>query len=143
MLSEVCHDIRNYFETNKYYGEFVVESGMITGDFELADGQYFRVVGSVFNDGVHRFGDDLELHDETFNGAIWAMAIPDEVIAIANDIEEWNELYGKPDSANMSPYNSESFGGYSYSKSGGGTATDGAGTWQKAFASKLNKWRKI
>ena len=40
-----------------------------------------------------------------------------------------------------SPYTSESFGGYSYTK-----ATDANGApigWQKAFASRLNKWRKL
>ena len=143
MLSELCHDLRNYFETEKFLGEFKIEDNSITGNYDLQDGQYFRIVGSVFNDGVYCYDDNLKLDDETFFGAIWAMAIPDEVIALASEIDEWNELYGKPDSTNMSPFNSESFGGYSYSKSGGGATSDGAGTWQKAFASRLNRWRRI
>ena len=142
MLSELCHDLRNYFETEKFYGEFRIEDNSITGNYQLQSGQYFRIVGSVFNDGVHVYP-PTDLVDETFSGAIWAMAIPDEVIALASEIDDWNNLYGKPDSTNMSPFNSESFGGYSYSKSGGGATSDGAGTWQKAFASRLNKWRKI
>ena len=143
MLSELCHDIRNYFEVEKYFGDFVIEDNSITGNYNLQNGQYFRIVGSVFNDGVYCYDNKLKLDDEAFNGAIWAMAIPDEVIALNAEIDAWNDLYGKSDSANMSPYNSESFGGYSYSKSGGGSASDGSGTWQKAFANKLNKWRKI
>lgn len=142
MLSELCHDLRNYFETKKFYGEFKIEDNSITGDYQLQSGQYFRIVGSVFNDGVHVYP-PTDLVDETFSGAIWAMAVPDEVVALASEIDDWNNLYGKPDSTNMSPFNSESFGGYSYSKSGGGATSDGAGTWQKAFASRLNKWRKI
>jgi glycosyltransferase involved in cell wall biosynthesis len=43
-----------------------------------------------------------------------------------------------------SPYSSESFGGYSYSKASG---TDNHGndvtSWQSKFASRLNHWRKI
>lgn len=143
MLSELCHDLRNYFETDKYFGKFEIKDNTITGDFILQEGQYFRIAGSVFNDGVYRYDDSMQLDDEEFGGAIWAMAVPDEVIALATEIEEWNKLYGGADSANMSPYNSESFGGYSYSKSGGGSSTDGTGTWQKAFANRLNKWRKI
>lgn len=143
MLSELCHDIRNYFETDKYFGKFEISDNVITGDFILQQGQYFRIVGSVFNDGVYCYDDNLQLDDEEFGGAIWALAIPDEVIDLAREIEAWNEKYGSPDSENMSPYNSESFGGYSYSKSGGGSSSDGTGTWQKAFANRLNKWRKI
>ena len=143
MLSELCHDLRNYFETEKFHGKFKIEDNSITGNYDLQDGQYFRIVGSVFNDGVYCYNDKLELDDETFSGAIWAMAIPDEVIALASEIEEWNNLYGGADSQNMSPFNSESFGGYSYSKGGGGSSSDGIGTWQKTFASRLNKWRKI
>ena len=143
MLSELCHDIRNYFETDKYFGKFEISNNVITGDFILQQGQYFRIVGSVFNDGVYCYDNKLKLDDEIFGGAIWAMAVPDEVVALSKEIDDWNALYGKADSANMSPYNSESFGGYSYSKSGGGSSSDGTGTWQKAFASRLNKWRKI
>jgi len=107
----------------------------------LQDGQYFRIVGSVFNDGVYQYP-ATGLTDETFDGAIWAMAIPSEVIALASDIEAWKEKYQSIDSPAMSPYNSESFGGYSYSKSSGGS-DDLSGTWQGAFADRLNHWRKI
>jgi hypothetical protein len=74
------------------------------------------------------------------------MAIPQEVVDLAAEIGEWQDKYGGVDSANLSPYSSESFGGYSYSKSGGGaasTASGGAGTWQSVYAPRLNMWRKI
>jgi hypothetical protein len=63
--------------------------------------------------------------------------VPPTLIALAADIEE----YEKKAKETVSPYNSESFGGYSYTK-----ATDSSGTpisWEKAFAKRLNKWRKI
>lgn len=141
MLSEICHDIRNYFETSKVFGKFVIQNNNIE-NLQLQQGQYFRIVGSVFNDGVHVYP-PTDLVDEEFTGAVWAMAVPKEVIALASDIEDWVDKYGGIDSANMSPYNSESFGGYSYSKSGGGASADGTGTWQKTFANRLNKYRKI
>lgn len=150
MLTDVCQELRNWFDRNlpKYHGKVVISDGEITttnNALSIVDGQYFRIIGSVFNDGVHRKGDD-DLQDETFSGHIWAMAVPPSVIALADDIEQWNSLYGGVDSVNMSPYNSESFGGYSYSKSGGGSASAGSGnggTWQAAFKDKLNRWRKI
>ena len=142
MLTELCKEIKNWFEQRKYFGEFVVEDGHLTGNFSLQENQYFRIVGSVFNDGVYKFDDDLELEDETFDGAIWAMAIPSEVIALASEIEAWKNKYQSIDSPAMSPYNSESFGGYSYSKSSGGN-DDLSGTWQGAFADRLIHWRRI
>ena len=141
MLTVLCKEINNWFEQKKYFGEFVVEDGQLTGDFSLQENQYFRIVGSVFNDGVHQYP-ATDLTDETFDGAIWAMAIPSEVIALASEIEAWKNKYQSIDSPAMSPYNSESFGGYSYSKSGGGSS-DLSGTWQGAFADRLNHWRKI
>lgn len=153
-LTEICQELRNWFDTyqDKFSGSFVISGGAITGDseFELKQNQYYRIIGSVFNDGVHKYASGVEgdsLVDEEFKGVVWAMAVPPEVIALADEIDEWIGLYGGVDSINMSPYNSESFGGYSYSKSGGGsgTGTSGGngGTWQAAFTSRLNKWRKI
>ena len=146
MLTELCKEINNWFEYAKFFGSFKIENNVITGNFSLQGNQYFRIVGSVFNDGVYKFDDDLDLEDETFDGAIWAMAVPKEVIALATDIEAWSDKYLGVDSAAMSPFNSESFGGYSYSKSGGASSSgnvDLSGTWQGAFADRLNHWRKI
>lgn len=146
MLTELCKEINNWFEYAKFFGTFTIEDNVITGNYSLQDGQYFRIIGSVFNDGVYKFGDELDLTDETFTGAIWAMAVPKEVIALADDIKDWSDKYLGVDSVAMSPFNSESFGGYSYSKSGGSSSSgnvDLSGTWQGAFADRLNHWRKI
>lgn len=142
MLTSLCKELNNWFDVSRQFGTFTIDSNRIEG-VELQNGQYFRIVGSVFNDGVYQYPAE-ELKDETFDGAIWAMAIPAEVIALADKIDEWQAKYGAVDSANMSPYNSESFGGYSYSKSGGGSATDGkGGTWQSVFANELKRYRKV
>lgn len=134
MIDEICASLHNYFAMDIVPGEYTVNDGEITLPF-LAAGQFFRVVGSVFCDGVYRYGDKLPA-DETFDGAIWAMAIPPALEAIAAEIEEWK---AKNADVLASPYQSESFGGYSYSK---GTGSDSA-SWQGAFASRLNRWRKI
>jgi hypothetical protein len=84
-----------------------------------------------------------ELTDEVFEGAIWTMAVPPAVIELSERITEWEGKYG---AAVVSPYSSESFGGYSYVKAGAGSgsANSGSGpTWQSTFASELNRWRKI
>lgn len=146
MLTELCKEIKNWFEYAKFFGTFTIENNVITGNYSLQENQYFRIVGSIFNDGVYKYDENLQLIDETFNGAIWAMAVPSEVIALADDIKAWSDKYQSIDSFAMSPYNSESFGGYSYSKSSGGSSSgnvDLSGTWQGAFADRLNHWRKI
>jgi hypothetical protein len=144
MLTELCQELKNWFDRERHTGTFEIVDGNLTADF-LAEGQYFRVMGSIFNDGVHQWPTDV-LRDETFTGSIWAMAIPDPVLKLAEDIDEWREKYEAADSAAMSPFASESFGGYSYSKSGTGSSNSGGttgGSWQTAFAPRLNAWRKI
>ena len=137
MLSELCHEINNYFPREKFFGTYTIENGTIIVP-ELQSGQYFRIIGSIFNDGVHKYGDN-DLEDETFDGSIWAMAIPQEVIALSEEIDKWKNKYENEDA--MSPYQSESFGGYSYTKASG--SSGGTATWKDAFASQLNNYRRI
>ena len=143
MLTELCQELNNYFDKERHVGTFTIADGTIAADF-LVPGQYYRVVGSIFNDGVHKYGSE-DLTDETFKGAVWALAIPAAVINLAAEIAEWQRKYGGADSAAMSPFQSESFGGYSYSKGSAGVTGSGVGTvgWQSAFRSRLNRWRKL
>lgn len=136
MLDEILAEIRNYFVVKVHSGDFEVIGGRLSPLDFLQNGQYFRIVGSVMNDGVYRYPYS-GLTDETFSGEIWALAVPPTLIALAADIEE----YEKKAKETVSPFTSESFGGYSYTK-----ATDSNGsplTWEKVFARRLNKWRKI
>lgn len=139
MLEQVLDFIHNYFIKGTYRGTFVVTDGELELDF-LQDGQYFKICGSVFNDGVYQYPAS-GLTDETFDGEIWAMAVPPAVVALVAEIGEWVGKYGD---AVSGPYQSESFGGYSYSKLSGGNGTGNtAYSWQDAFRSRLNHWRKI
>ena len=138
MLTEICAELRNWFvvPNGVHIQTYTISGGSISPSDFLQDGQYFRIVGSVFNDGVHRHPAH-DLTDETFDGAVWAMAVPPAVIDLAAEIEEYNNS----DAGKASPFTAESFGGYSYTK-----ATDANGapiSWQKAFASRLNKLRKL
>ena len=139
MLEQVLMNIRRWFpvEGGIHSGTFTIKDGGVTLPF-LADGQYFRICGSVFNDGLHQYN-VLDLTDETFTGTIWALAIPKSVIELADEIQKWQEKNGE---ASVSPYQSESFGGYSYSKATD-AETGGAVTWQSAFKQQLSAWRKI
>ena len=139
MLTELCQELRNWFDRERHFGTFTIEGGELAVSF-LQEGQYFRIIGSIFNDGVHQYP-IASLHDETFSGAVWALAIPEAVISLSNDIDNWQNKYGAVDSAAMSPFSSESFGGYTYSKASGSSGS--ASDWRSAFANRLNRWRKI
>ena len=138
MLTELCAELRNYFEVpnGRHFGKFTISGGSIAPLDFLQEGQYFRIVGSIFNDGVYQYP-AASLMDEVFEGAVWAMALPPSIIALSAEIKEYNETAGKP-----SAFTSESYpNGYSYTR-----ATDANGVplnWQKAFASRLSKWRKL
>lgn len=137
ILTEVCEYLNNYFWTKKLVGKFKITNGNIN-IAGLKDGQYFRIKGSTFNDGVHLYPSS-NLADEEFEGAIWAMAVPATVIAVALEIDEWKKKYCTVDSAAMSPFNSESFGVYSYSKD------SGSYSWETVsnFASRLSPYRRL
>lgn len=136
MLETVLQNLNNWFlvPDGVHAGEFTVQGGQIPLPF-LQTGQYFRVVGSVFNDGLHQYP-VADLTDETFTGSVWALAVPKAVIELAEEIDAWQTKNGDP-----GPFTSESFGGYSYSK-----ATNASGMavgWQDVFKSRLNDWRRI
>ena len=133
MLGAVLHYLANFFEQEVRPGSYTIQNGSLALPFVLA-GQYFRIVGSVRNDGVYRYP-AKGLQDEKFEGAVWALAVPPEVAALAAEIAAWQTKH--PDS----PYTSESFGGYSYTKAAG---ADGAPvSWTQVFAARLAPYKKL
>ena len=139
MLEQVLMHLNNWFLVpgGIHEGTYTIEDGGIALPF-LANGQYFRICGSVFNDGLHQYPAS-DLKAETFDGTVWALAVPQAIIELAAEIEAWQKKNGD---ASVSPYQSESFGGYQYSKATD-SASGGAVTWQTAFRSRLNAWRKL
>lgn len=140
MLENVLSHLKNWFliPDGVHGGTYTIENGTLNLSF-LQDGQYYRICGSIFNDGLHKYGDaEDKLTDEKFTGTIWALAVPKAVIDLAEEIKEWESKNGE---ASRSPFNSESFGGYNYTKAID-TVADSFVTWQTAFRGELNKWRK-
>ena len=150
MLQQVCEFIHNYFIRTPYCGNYTIADGVISPSVGLKDGQRFWITGSDLNDGVYTYhesgicdDDDNEavgLHDETFAGTICALSVPPAVIALSAEIKEWVET--NSDALN-SPYQSESFNGYSYSLKAGSGNGDAAFSWQNQFKSQLDRWRKV
>lgn len=143
-LSMFCKEIRNWFDKERYFGTFEVKDGVFNmSGVNIAENQYYRIVGSVFNDGVYKHP-ATGLTDEVFDGAVWTMAVPQGVLDLLEEINAWVDKYANDAQAN-GPYTSESFGGYSYTKAGGagtGDANDPT-TWMGHFRGRLNRWRKI
>lgn len=144
MLSELCRELKNWFDRDQphLHGAFEISGGHITDqDFVaiIKPNQYFKITGSVFNDGVWKNDNQLALTDELFVGSVQLMAVPKEILDLDAEIDAWITKYGASAS---SPFQSESFGGYSYTKASGGNNGSNI-SWQNAFANRLNKWRKI
>lgn len=134
MLEQILAHLNNWFlvPNGVFQDEYAISNGTIELPF-LRPGQYFRIIGSVFNDGLHQYP-ATDLTDETFDGAVWALAIPRAVQELSDEIKAWAEK-NQP-----SAYTSESFGGYSYSK-----ATNSKGMavgWRDVFAAQLAPWKK-
>lgn len=142
MLTEICEYCHNYFWRTKRNVKLTISGGTFTADF-LKEGQYFRILGSDLNDGVYIYP-ATDLKDEEFEGEIWSMVVPQAIIDLASDMEEWKEQYGAVDSPAMSPYSSESFGNYSYSKGSSSSSSASASSdVMSAFKARLNPYRKL
>jgi hypothetical protein len=167
MLDDICAYLRNWFSCaeDQYVGDFVIRDGKlplafidgvpysahandgtITNDgyvfsSKLNDAPYIRIIGSRFNDGVYKYavGGVTGLTDEEFHGAVWVLSIPPALVALDTEITNW--CTANADAIN-SPYQSESFGGYSYSKGYSGGSAQGA-SWINQFGARLARWRKI
>ena len=135
MLEAVLTHLHNWFpaKNGKHAGAFTIASGVLSPDIGLVPGQYYRIRGSTFNDGLHYVGESA-LTDEAFDGEVWALAIPRAVQELSGEIAAWVEKNPETDKV------SESFGGYSSSRAQ--NASGGVGGWQAAFAGRLNAWRR-
>ena len=141
MLERILRSIKDYFIKEVWTGIFSISDGNLSGVDFLKNEQYFKIYGSDLNDGVYQYPTN-NLKDEIFEGEIWVLSIPPDIISLADEINAWETANAD---VVKSPYMSESFGGYSYSKA---TATNRSGssksvTWETVFANRLNEWRKI
>lgn len=140
MLEAVLTHLKNWFVVPRgvHEGIYTIENSTLELPF-LQNGQYYRICGSVFNDGLHRYGDiEDKLQNETFTGTVWALSIPKAVVDLAEKIEEWQT---KNRETVESPFTSESFGGYSYTKATD-AVTGAVATWETVFRAQLNPYRK-
>lgn len=131
-IEDLCFETKNFFEREKIFGEFDIKDGALLVD-DVMDGQYIRVIGSSLNDGLYLYPTE-GLTDETFKGAVWVCSIPRAFTNLLERINAWTE---KTAAVLDSPYKSESFGGYSYTKD------DSSVSWQSKFKKELNRWRKL
>ena len=141
MLDKLLRELGWYRRPNKYVnqikvGKFTIDGGNITPSEFLKENDYYRIIGSKFNDGLYQYPNS-DLTDEEFDGAVWVMRVPPALVTLAQQYnEELEKESGKP-----SAYISESFGGYSYTK-----ATNSKGVplnWEHLHADELNQWRII
>ena len=148
-ILEYCH---NYFVSETTSGTWTIANGAISPAPTLKEGQRFLIAGSDLNDGVYTWHEAGVKNDddtvragfaaEVFTGAICGLAVPPQLVALAAEIALWVGKYGD---VMTSPYQSESFGGYSYTRASGSASAGGTGAagWEDVFASRLNRWRKV
>lgn len=147
MLEAVLTSLNNWFDRDRLgrfhhveSGELSIEGGSLIGAGEwLKEGQYFRILGSAFNDGLHQHP-ATDLADEAFEGAAYALCVPPAVVELSERVAAWEEANGD---ASRGVYASESFGGYAYTLKGGSAAESGPAGWRAAFADELRGWRRV
>jgi len=147
MLERVLSHIHNWFErgTSSVAG---VSEGSLTPGPDVPSGAWYRLQGSLLNDGLHLHPAD-DLVDEEFNGTVTVLAIPRPLLQVVDEISQWvADTAGAEEFARKAKFQSESFGGYSYTLRGDLNASQSAdgrslSGWRAKFAQDLNPWRRI
>jgi hypothetical protein len=169
MLLDMMRECRNFFElrANNFYqskryphgvqttehypvtefeDDYTIDTGVLsTLDSSIITGQYIAIYGSILNDGIWKVGADgaitsditgVTAQNETFTGTVYPLKVPPDFVLLAADITAWRTAMKE-----SSPYSSESFLGYSYSKAqkqGGGNIG-----WQQQYADRLTPYRRM
>lgn len=114
-MEEILDYIKNYFAVTKENNTFNINNGAITIRGKYLEGQYIKLEGSILNDSIYKIEsvDNNTITvvgaiNEEFEGAIYGLAIPKEIVELSKKFEEQKEKIVS------SIYESESFGEYSY-----------------------------
>ena len=145
MLEELLRYVNNRFDADmngRAYGSTSGTIKIVGGVLNakgLKEGQYFWVEGSTLNDGLHLHPAD-DLIDEEFKGRVVYLRVPRAVVELADEIYDWTE---KNSDMLNSPLQSESFGGYSYTKASMSGKSGGGYSWQDHFSSRFRPFVKL
>ena len=141
-MNEVLRYLNNYFFKFKETGSFIISENKLKGiRGNYITGQYILITGSTMNDRVVKVNNiDLDgimlekANNEEFEGVIYSLNIPANVIELVERIKEFKENNKPSDKA------SENFEGYSYSKS---TKNGKTVTWKDVFFEELKLYRQM
>lgn len=132
-LFELLQYLRNFFPGQQWHfsGAEIRDGRLPLDGLTIED--YYLVEDNPRNNGIHQYG-NMDLKPGIFSGTVTEVCAPQEVLTLLEDINSWITDNEK---VLQSPYQSESFGGYSYTKSAQQT------TWKTVFAERLRPWRKL
>ena len=137
MIGQICQYIKNYFtyEHDRIIGDWSVVNGKLVPSLDIPT-DYYAIFGSRKNNGVHKVNDygDVLVDEGPFHGSVWFMSPPQDFLDKVEEITAWIDTYGK---TLNSPYTSESFGGYSYTKGKSRSGSDFGITWRDQFGPEL------
>lgn len=141
-MERILKYINNYYAKTKELGIITIKDNKIELKGTYIPNQYILVRGSILNDGLYKINtlEDKMIAvtgaiNEVFEGVIYALAIPKEIIEMQTELKELESKY------EPSVYQSESFGNYSYS-----LATNKQGETMSPFdylVPRLIAYRKI
>lgn len=163
MLIEMMRECKNFFEirndgfyqdyktrpvypVTEFEDDYTIASGVLsTLDATIKAGQYIAIYGSTLNDGIWKVGaggaitsdiTGVTAQNENFHATIYPLKVPADFVMLATEITAWRTKM-----VEASPYVSESFGKYSYTKEqrqGGGNVT-----WQAQFSDRLTPYKRM
>lgn len=130
-VAAVMRQVRNFFDRGYMDGRFTIAGSVLS---PAPAAPWIAISGSLYNDGVYPLSGGFlaGVTDEVFTGRVWLLYPPKDFLDLCNEMSAYDDKH--PPGA----YQSESFGGYSYTRSAG----DG-GAWQQAYKDRLTPYRHM
>lgn len=140
-MEEVLNYINNYFYKFGVIGKFTIAGNKIYLQGNYYKSQYIYIKGSMLNDGIYEVKDIIDdelyfegLDDEVFDGVIYSLRVPKQLKEKVKEIQDFKTT-NKP-----SQMQSESFGGYSYTRA---SVNGKPMTWKDVYKDDLAPYNKI
>lgn len=139
-ITAICRQVNNFFVKEKTSGNFALIPSV--APIPLLENQFFRIVGSIMNDGVYQNNAEslATLTAEEFQGEIWSMAVPRDFLALCEEIEAFNSKMNEIASKDNG-FTSENFDGYSYSRASSLSPAQQS-EWDN-LTKRLNTYRRV
>lgn len=97
LINEMCDTVNNYFDRERRFGRFEIKNGYLNApDLDIKENQYFRICGSLYNDGIYKIIHEKPVTWQQMTSGSWEIATDKEWEVENKPIKSWCEANNIP-----------------------------------------------